>query len=103
MKDRVKKHLPNFLTCLNLLCGCLAVIAAFQEDVNPFDTNPTPMGLHPAGLIWASFFVGIAAVLDFLDGMAARFLNAYSEMGKQLDSLADMVSFGVVPGIIMFH
>lgn len=81
-----KKHIPNILTCTNLFCGCLAIIAAFQWN-----------------LIWASYLVGIGALLDFLDGMSSRYLNAYSNMGKQLDSLADMVSFGVVPGIIMYQ
>jgi len=80
-----KKHIPNILTCTNLLCGSLAIIAAFEWN-----------------LIWASYLVGICALLDFLDGMSSRFLNACSNMGKQLDSLADMVSFGVVPSIIMY-
>lgn len=81
-----KNHIPNILTCANLLCGCLAIVAAFKWN-----------------LIWASYLVGISALLDFLDGMSSRFFNAYSNMGKQLDSLADMVSFGVVPGIIMYQ
>ncbi len=83
---RLKNHIPNILTCTNLFCGCLAIIAAFKYD-----------------LVWASYLVGIAALLDFSDGMSSRLLNAYSNMGKQLDSLADMVSFGVVPGVIMYQ
>ncbi len=79
------KHIPNSITCMNLLCGCLAVVFAFNRDL--------PM---------ASMMVFAAAVLDFLDGLAARALSAYSEIGKQLDSLADMVSFGLVPGVIVF-
>lgn len=53
-------------------------------------------------LIWAGIFICVASVLDFFDGLAARLLNAYSEIGKQLDSLADMISFGVAPGAILF-
>lgn len=79
------KHLPNTITSLNLVCGCLSIIAALQGE-----------------LTHASMFIGIAAVLDFFDGFVARALKAYSEIGKQLDSLADVVSFGVAPGMIFF-
>jgi CDP-diacylglycerol---serine O-phosphatidyltransferase len=82
----MKKHIPNFITCLNLFTGCVAIYIAFQGN-----------------LVFAAYLVGVAAVFDFLDGMVARLLHAYSEIGKQLDSLADMVSFGVLPGIIMFQ
>jgi CDP-diacylglycerol---serine O-phosphatidyltransferase len=82
----MKKHIPNFITCLNLFTGCVAIYIAFQGN-----------------LVFAAYLVGLAAVFDFLDGMVARLLHAYSEIGKQLDSLADMVSFGVLPGIIMFQ
>lgn len=82
----MKKHLPNAITCLNLFCGCLAIYFGFQGN-----------------LVYAAYLVGLAAVFDFLDGMLARLLKAYSEIGKQLDSLADMVSFGVVPGVMMFQ
>lgn len=82
----MKKHIPNTITCLNLFCGCLAVYFAFHGN-----------------LVYSAYLVGLAAVLDFLDGMLARLLKAYSEIGKQLDSLADMVSFGFVPGVLMFH
>src|ERR1041385_6594902 len=78
--------IPNFITLLNLLCGCIAIVFAFESN-----------------LIWSAYMVGIAAVLDFLDGFVARALKQYSEIGKQLDSLADMVTFGVVPGVVMFH
>lgn len=81
----MKKHIPNAITCLNLFSGCLALYFAFHNQ-----------------LVYTAYLVGIAAVLDFLDGMVARVLGAYSEIGKQLDSLADMVSFGVVPGAVMF-
>jgi len=82
----MKKHLPNAITCMNLFCGCLAIFSAFHGN-----------------LVNAAYLIGMAAVLDFMDGMLARLLRAYSEIGKQLDSLADMVSFGVVPGVLMFH
>ena len=72
--------IPNAITCLNLISGCLAVSAAFYG-------NPA----H------AFLYIMAAAVFDFLDGFAARMLKSYSEAGKQLDSLADMVSFGVAP------
>lgn len=82
----MKKYIPSFITCLNLFCGCLAVVFSFQGD-----------------LVMAAYLVFIAAFLDLLDGLFARLLNAYSEFGKQLDSLADMVSFGLVPGVVMYH
>ncbi len=81
----IVKHIPNAITCGNLLCGCLAIIRIFEGD-----------------LIMSAYLVGLAAVLDFLDGFAARMLKAYSDIGKDLDSLADMVTFGVVPGLTMF-
>lgn len=82
----IKKHIPNSITCGNLLCGCLAIVSAFQGD-----------------LLLSAYLVGIAALFDFFDGFTARILNVHSEIGKQLDSLADMVTFGVVPGVVMYH
>jgi CDP-diacylglycerol--serine O-phosphatidyltransferase len=81
----IKKHIPNAITSGNLLCGCLAIVKAFEGD-----------------LVWAAYLVGIALILDFFDGFTARLLNVSSPIGKDLDSLADMVTFGVVPGIVMF-
>jgi len=81
----LKKHLPNTLTCINLLCGCLALTFIFRGD-----------------LVIGAYLVGIAAVADFFDGLLARALRVSSPIGKDLDSLADMVSFGVVPGAIMY-
>ncbi|HEY6160534.1 MAG TPA: CDP-alcohol phosphatidyltransferase family protein [Bacteroidia bacterium] len=81
----IKKNIPNFFTCLNLLCGCIGIVLAFRGE-----------------LVWTAYMVGIAAVMDFLDGFVARLLKVHSEIGKQLDSLADMVTFGVVPGVVMF-
>jgi CDP-diacylglycerol--serine O-phosphatidyltransferase len=82
----VYKHIPNALTSLNLVCGCLAIIAALNGE-----------------LTTASIYIGSAAILDYFDGFAARALKAYSEIGKQLDSLADVVSFGVAPGMIIYY
>jgi CDP-diacylglycerol--serine O-phosphatidyltransferase len=81
----MKKHIPNFITSLNLFSGCIAVYLAFQGN-------------------FQGAFIAIlaSAVFDFFDGFAARLLKAYSPMGKELDSLADVVSFGVAPGAIVF-
>ena len=81
----IKKHIPNAITCGNLLCGCLAIVKAFEGD-----------------LVWTAYLAGIALVLDFFDGFTARMLKVTSPIGKDLDSLADMVTFGVVPGVVMF-
>jgi len=82
----IKKHLPNILTLGNLLCGTIAVIFAVQGD-----------------FLSAALFVVLGIVFDFLDGFVARLLNVSGELGKQLDSLADMVTSGVVPGIVMLQ
>ena len=79
------KQIPNTFTCLNLFSGCIACVMAFK-------------GQYEFALLW----VVIAAFLDFLDGFAARLLKAYSAIGKELDSLADVVSFGVAPGMVVF-
>lgn len=81
----MKKHIPNLITCLNVFSGSMAVIFALQ-------------GLLTTAVWW----IVAAALFDFLDGMTARLLKAYSPMGKELDSLADVISFGLAPGIIMF-
>lgn len=78
--------IPNILTLGNLACGCIAIVCAFNGD-----------------LVWSAYLVGIAAVLDFLDGFVARALKQHSPIGKDLDSLADMVTFGVVPGVVMYR
>ena len=82
----IKKQIPNAITCCNLLCGCLAIVQSFEGN-----------------LVLAAYLVGLAAIFDFLDGFMARLLNVSSSIGKDLDSLADMVTFGVVPGIMMFQ
>lgn len=81
----ITKHIPNTITCLNLAAGCVAIILAFQGQLQA-----------------AALLVLAAAGFDFLDGMAARLLHAYSPMGKELDSLSDIVSFGVAPAMILF-
>jgi CDP-diacylglycerol--serine O-phosphatidyltransferase len=79
------KHIPNFITSLNLAAGFMAIIFIMDGD-----------------LITASWLILGAMIFDFLDGFASRVLKAYSDMGKELDSLADVVSFGVAPGLIIF-
>jgi CDP-diacylglycerol---serine O-phosphatidyltransferase len=79
------RHIPNTITCLNLLCGCFAVISALSGNV-----------------LGAALFIILGAVFDFFDGFAARLLKVSSDIGKQLDSLADMVTFGLAPGLILF-
>lgn len=81
----IRKHIPNSITCLNLFSGCISCVMAFEGNY-----------------AMAAIFIYVAAVFDFLDGFAARLLKAYSAIGKELDSLADAISFGLAPGIIMF-
>ncbi len=92
--NAIVKNIPNGITCLNLVAGVMAVICAFGG-------RDALWGLD--GFAWAWIFIGIAAVADFLDGFAARTLHAYSNLGKELDSLCDLVSFGVAPAMIMFN
>ncbi|MCL2596806.1 MAG: CDP-diacylglycerol--serine O-phosphatidyltransferase [Paludibacter sp.] len=82
---KIKKYIPNTITCLNLVSGCVAVWLAFQGEYG--------------GALVAIF---VAAIFDFCDGFAARLLKAYSLLGKELDSLADVVSFGFTPGALIF-
>ena len=78
-------NIPNFLTASNMLCGSLAIVFAFAGKVE-----------------FSPYFIFVAAILDFFDGFVARLLNQQGELGKQLDSLADIISFGLAPGVIMF-
>lgn len=82
----VKKNIPNLVTCCSLLSGCIATIMALDCQLS-----------------MAALWIIIASVFDFGDGFAARSLQAYSPMGKELDSLSDMVSFGVAPGMIVYR
>ena len=81
----MRRHIPNFLTCCNLFSGCLGVVFCLEGRAIP-----------------AAYFVWASAVFDFFDGFAARWLKASSPIGKELDSLADMVSFGLLPALVMY-
>lgn len=98
------KQIPNLFTLLNLVFGCLAIIFTLQTGMTVVGDGNGAQYLDLPEQIWmASLFIGLAAVIDFLDGFVARLFHASSEMGKQLDSLADLVSFGVAPGIILYR
>ena len=81
----MKRHLPNFLTCCNLLSGCLGIVFVLENSDIP-----------------AAYLVWLAGIFDFFDGFAARMLKVTSRIGKELDSLADVVSFGVLPSLVMY-
>lgn len=80
----MKKHLPNFITCLNLVSGCISIVLALKGNLE-----------------WAALLIIISSFFDFADGFAARLLHAKSKIGVDLDSLADIVSFGVAPSMIL--
>ena len=82
----MKKHIPNGITCLNLLSGCIGIVFAFEGKLE-----------------YSSYAILIAAVFDFADGFVARALKAYSDIGKELDSLADVISFGLLPAVIIYQ
>ncbi|WP_373071510.1 phosphatidylcholine/phosphatidylserine synthase [Zeaxanthinibacter enoshimensis] len=82
----MKKHIPNLITLLNVLSGCIAVVFAVRNQME-----------------LAALFVFLGIFFDYFDGMAARLLHVKSELGLQLDSLADMITSGLVPGIVMFQ
>jgi CDP-diacylglycerol--serine O-phosphatidyltransferase len=82
----IKQNIPNAITSLNLLFGCIAIVLVFENKVAE-----------------ASWMIVFAAVADFFDGMTARLLKVHSPIGKELDSLADVVSFGVAPGMIIYQ
>lgn len=82
----IKKHIPNTITLLNLFCGCIALVFAFQSNFE-----------------MAFLFVALGIFLDFFDGFFARLFKVSSPLGLQLDSLADMVTSGVVPGLVMYQ
>lgn len=98
------KQIPNIFTLFNLFFGCLAIVFTLQNGILIVVTADGRELLDIPEKIWlASLFIGLAAVVDFLDGFLARLMGASSEMGKQLDSLADVVSFGVAPGMILYQ
>ena len=84
--NTIKRNIPNIITLANLTCGLFAIIFAFQGN-----------------LTTASLCIFLGAFFDFFDGLAARILKVNGELGKHLDSMADMVTFGVAPGFILFH
>jgi len=98
------KNIPNLFTLLNLFFGCIAVIFTLQTGLSVLSTaEGTQYVDMPEKMGIASLFIGAAALVDFLDGLVARMFKATSPMGKQLDSLADVVSFGVAPGMILYQ
>ena len=117
----IKNHIPNILTLINLLIGCIAIVYIFYDnivfraysasggeysfiiDFSGFPEQMKIRDIYYGKLHIAAILVFVAAIFDFFDGFAARLLNAKSEIGKQLDSLADLVNFGVVPGLIAFQ
>lgn len=100
----MRQQIPNIITLLNLLFGCLAIVSCFQFGTVASISDTGDMLIEiPEKLFMASLFIGIAAVVDFFDGFVARLLKVSSEMGKQLDSLADVVSFGVAPACIVYQ
>ncbi|WP_439488236.1 CDP-diacylglycerol--serine O-phosphatidyltransferase [Algoriphagus sp.] len=83
---KIKSHIPNTITLLNLLSGVIGIIWVINGNI-----------------LSGAYFIILAAIFDFFDGFAARILKVQSEIGKQLDSLADLISFGVLPGMILFQ
>lgn len=90
----MKRHIPNFLTCCNLVCGTLGIFYLFKFDWVDIHYQNVP---SPAYFVWA------ACLFDFLDGFVARLLKVHSPIGKELDSLADLISFGLLPTVFMYH
>ncbi|MCF2492258.1 CDP-diacylglycerol--serine O-phosphatidyltransferase [Dyadobacter chenhuakuii] len=82
----IRRNIPNALTCANLLCGCIGVVEAFHNN-----------------LVISCILIGAALIFDFFDGFLARLLKVSSAIGKDLDSLADMVTFGLLPAIIVYQ
>ena len=85
MANFITKHIPNTITSLNLFSGCMAVLQAIEANYE-----------------LAALFIILGSIFDFFDGMSARMLKAYSPLGKELDSLADLVTFGVAPSVMVF-
>ena len=85
MKINIKPHIPNTITCLNLVCGCFSIMSSLNGN-----------------LTFAAIWIVMAAIFDFCDGLSARLLHVTSAIGKELDSLSDVVSFGVAPTMIVY-
>lgn len=86
MKTGIIRHIPNTITCLNLVCGCFSIIASLNGN-----------------LTFAAVWIVVSAIFDFCDGLSARILKVTSVIGKELDSLSDVVSFGVAPTMIVYR
>lgn len=100
----MKKQIPNLFTLANLFFGCLAIVSIMQSGLSvSYDAGGEILVEIPERIYMASIFIAIAAIIDFFDGFVARLLKVPSELGKQLDSLADVVSFGVAPGLIIYQ
>jgi CDP-diacylglycerol---serine O-phosphatidyltransferase len=105
------KHIPNVFTLLNLVFGCIAIVYVLQPGLLllPLDSegnilvSPVQLEYSSEQMMIAPLFIGLAGLVDFMDGFVARLFKASSELGKQLDSLADVVSFGVAPGMIVYQ
>ena len=101
----IMKQLPNLFTLLNLVFGCLAIVFILQTGEAIVLLQPdgfTEVNL-PEKITWGCFCIFAAGAVDFLDGFIARLFKSTSNMGQQLDSLADVVSFGVAPGLILYQ
>ena len=96
MIKAIRNNIPNAITSLNLFFGCMACIAAFH-------CNETMCGTALKGYQCAFILIGLAAVADFCDGLVARALHAVSNIGAELDSLADLVSFGIAPAMVLYN
>ena len=94
MTINIRRHIPNTITCLNLISGVVACVLSCSYDaaIGPLEAYQ-----------WAFICIAAAALFDFLDGAAARLLGAYSDMGKELDSLADLISFGLAPTMLLYN
>ncbi len=98
------KIIPNLFTLLNLFFGCIAVICILQNGITIiYSADGTQYVDFPERIWLAPLFIGLAAIVDFLDGFIARLLKQTSPLGRELDSLADVVSFGVAPGLIIYQ
>lgn len=100
----MRKQIPNLFTLANLFLGCIAIVQIMQSGLSlSIDASGENLVEIPEQIYLASILIAAAAVVDFFDGFVARLLKVPSEMGKQLDSLADVVSFGVAPGLIIYQ
>ncbi|HSC40011.1 MAG TPA: CDP-alcohol phosphatidyltransferase family protein [Chitinophagaceae bacterium] len=98
------KQIPNIFTLLNLFFGCCAIVYTMQSGTTLVSSPEGSLMIYlPEQIALASLFIGLAGLVDFLDGFVARLFKTTSTLGAQLDSLADAVSFGVAPGMILFQ